>query len=151
MFIPRYLQESKSIWWKKALGWAEDWKWTNRMVVVDDLLVQLRIEILFRNVSQLNKRKIPFSFTFEIIFTIIPDYFNTNTRRCLAEPWASFMSNVLIGLICRNVIKKRKSRWRSCSTWYCVFLIRSMDERCSHSGNSSKTTGIIFSEICVDN
>lgn len=29
MFIPRYLQESKSIWWKKSLGWAEDWKWTN--------------------------------------------------------------------------------------------------------------------------
>jgi hypothetical protein len=40
-----------------------------RMVVIDDLL-QLRIEILFRNVSPPKKSKIPFTFTFKIIFTI---------------------------------------------------------------------------------
>jgi hypothetical protein len=41
-----------------------------RMVIIDDLH-QLRIEILFRNVSPPNTIKIPFSFTFKIIFTII--------------------------------------------------------------------------------
>jgi hypothetical protein len=75
-----------------------------RMVVVDDLL-QLRIKILFRNISPSNKIKIPlYSFTFEIIFTI---FLNTDTRRCLVEPWSSFMSNV-IGSIWRNLKKRKK-------------------------------------------
>jgi hypothetical protein len=52
------------------------------------------------------------------LFRIILIRTRTNTRRCLAEPWAFFMSNVLIGFIWRNLIKKRRSHWRSSSTWY---------------------------------
>ncbi len=52
-----------------------------------------------------NKSKIPFSFMFEIIFLILS---NTDTRRCLVEPWASFMSNV-IGSIWRNLKKKKEN------------------------------------------
>jgi hypothetical protein len=73
------------------------------MVVVDELLFHLRIKILFCEHVP-NKSKIPFSFMFEIVFLILS---NTDTRRCLVEPWASFMSNV-IGSIWRNLKKRKK-------------------------------------------
>ena len=141
MFIPRYLQESKSIWWKKALGWAEDWKWRNRMVVVDELLFHLRIKILFCEHVP-NKSKIPFSFMFEIVFLILS---NTDTRWCLLEPWASFMSNV-IGSIWRNLKKKRK-----CISSLSRFQYRISTSKwlCGNWRHSPRPTRVAFSRCCV--
>jgi hypothetical protein len=69
-------------------------------------LISGQRHILFRKASPPNKIKIPFSFTFEIIFKII---LNTDTRRCLVEPWASFMSINVISSIWRNLNKKKEN------------------------------------------
>jgi hypothetical protein len=121
------------------------------MVVVDDLLVQLRIEIQLWNVSPPNKIKIPFSFTFEIIFTIIPDYFNTNTY----EHQTMFGGALsILHVKCADRFHLKKSNKETKISLAILFnlvlmsLIRSMG-RCSHSGNSSKTTGIIFQKYVL--
>jgi hypothetical protein len=47
MLIPRYVQESKGKFDAKRLSAERNKTGNERMVVVDELLVQLRIEILF--------------------------------------------------------------------------------------------------------